>query len=429
MEYFAETTVNAWVIPALVELLRGRLNWVEQRVVAYDMLGLAKESLLDAILFINECSQSTDLDLSSRHNKVPDYAESLVKKQMRVAWLFREAAIKHEGINCEADEGNAYRQGSGDSKWETASESDIGDDGRKETNNNDDEWNNEEGIADKNNKLSLRGVIFASFGPAPTPLNQGENRGDNASRSSSSSSSSSDSSSSDSDNDNSSEEGSPRGTLQEMIGNIDEAETKFQLGKSITSLLNLPMFIVVFSTSLCFESDEVCRRKVWRIFQERNVKELSGWFGNTSYDAPSDDNRSFLSEVVGIRSATIKQGFNNLKQAQTTSKNNTGTYRSPNLRRSLTNETNYSETLPTSRLSADVSGPWGQKVKTTQEDYTSGGASLGWSSSYSREKSHEERLLETIITSGGVRLQPTKKVKMKEVCIWSHVVSGKGFVA
>ncbi|KAK7858413.1 hypothetical protein CFP56_012212 [Quercus suber] len=62
---------------------------------AYDMLGLAKESLLDAILFINECSQSNDPDLSLRQNKVPDYAERLVKKQMRAAWLFREAAIKH----------------------------------------------------------------------------------------------------------------------------------------------------------------------------------------------------------------------------------------------------------------------------------------------------------------------------------------------
>ncbi|PWA42340.1 ENTH/VHS-like protein [Artemisia annua] len=131
-------------------------------------------------------------------------------------------------------------------------------------------------------------------------------------------------------------------------------------------------------------------------------------FGNTNFDSPSDDNKSFLSEVVGIGSATIKQGFNNLTQAQTTSKNNTGTYRSPNLRRSLTNETNYSETTPTSRLSTDVSGPWGQEVKTTQNDYTSGGSASGSSSSYSREKSREERLLETIVTSGGVRLQPTR---------------------
>ena len=58
----------------------------------------------------------------------------------------------------------------------------------------------------------------------------------------------------------------------------------------------------------------------------------------------------------------------------------------------------------TSRLSTDVSGPWGQEVQTIQNDYTSGGLS----SSYSREKSHEERLPKTIITSGGVRLQTTR---------------------
>lgn len=53
-----------------------------RRAQAYDMLGLAKQSLLDAILFINECFHSTDLDLSLKQSKVPDYAECLVMKQM-----------------------------------------------------------------------------------------------------------------------------------------------------------------------------------------------------------------------------------------------------------------------------------------------------------------------------------------------------------
>ncbi|KAM7262054.1 hypothetical protein ACFE04_021131 [Oxalis oulophora] len=108
-----------------------------RRAQAYDMLGLAKESLLDAILFINECSQSNDPDLSIRQNKVPDYAERLVKKQMRAAWLFREAAVKHGGVHCEGggDGGGGEVYGGGQdtdgSEWETASESDIGnDDGR-----------------------------------------------------------------------------------------------------------------------------------------------------------------------------------------------------------------------------------------------------------------------------------------------------------
>ncbi|XP_030521265.1 uncharacterized protein LOC115734551 isoform X1 [Rhodamnia argentea] len=116
-----------------------------RRAQAYDMLGLAKESLLDAILFINECSQSNDPDLSLRQNKVPDYAERLVKKQMRAAWLFREAATKHGGVRGEGDSHAIYGQESDDSEWETASESDVADDGRDEMDEDDDnenEWKN-----------------------------------------------------------------------------------------------------------------------------------------------------------------------------------------------------------------------------------------------------------------------------------------------
>jgi hypothetical protein len=106
------------------------------------MLGLAKESLLDAILFINECSQSNDPDLSLRQNKVPDYAERLVKKQMRAAWLFREAAIKHGGVHNQGDGGDIYGPETDDSEWETASESDMGNDGIGD--DDDGDWNNDD---------------------------------------------------------------------------------------------------------------------------------------------------------------------------------------------------------------------------------------------------------------------------------------------
>lgn len=127
-----------------------------RRAQAYDMLGLAKESLLDAILFINECSQSSDPDLSLRQNKVPDYAERLVKKQMRAAWLFREAAIKHGGVHCEGDAGDIYGHETDDSEWETASESDIGNDGRDEMGDDDCEWKNEDDRKDKYDKPSMK---------------------------------------------------------------------------------------------------------------------------------------------------------------------------------------------------------------------------------------------------------------------------------
>ncbi|KAL3640784.1 hypothetical protein CASFOL_015752 [Castilleja foliolosa] len=127
-----------------------------RRAQAYDMLGLAKESLLDAILFINEFSQSSDPDLSSRQNKVPDYAERLVKKQMRAAWLFREAAVKHGGVQSEGGDGG-HGQESDDSEWETASESDVGNGGKDD---NDDESGDEDFArkARNNSKISMKDI-------------------------------------------------------------------------------------------------------------------------------------------------------------------------------------------------------------------------------------------------------------------------------
>lgn len=101
---------------------------------AYELLSLHKESLLDAIMFINECSQqsASESDLKSG-NKVPDYVERLVKKQMQASWLFKDAAVKYGDIQydesggvdseeeLEADE--VEDDGDDESEWETASES------------------------------------------------------------------------------------------------------------------------------------------------------------------------------------------------------------------------------------------------------------------------------------------------------------------
>lgn len=129
-----------------------------RRAQAYDMLGLAKESLLDAILFINECSQSNDPDLSLKHNKVPDYAERLVKKQMRAAWLFREAAIKHGVIHNDDGTGDVYEQEADDSEWETASESDIENDGREA--DDDGDWKNDNIRKDMYDKATKKGTSW-----------------------------------------------------------------------------------------------------------------------------------------------------------------------------------------------------------------------------------------------------------------------------
>ncbi|KAA8540383.1 hypothetical protein F0562_024698 [Nyssa sinensis] len=105
-------------------------------------------------------------------------------------------------------------------------------------------------------------------------------------------------------------------------------------------------------------------------------KRIEG-FGNTNFEMPSEDRKSFLSEVVGIGSATIKQGLSSLTQAQSLRKNDTGSYKSPNLRRSLTTEIDYtdkydrlehhSETQSSSRFSKnEPTGSWGQDLRTTQ---------------------------------------------------------------
>ncbi|KAK8546879.1 hypothetical protein V6N13_093918 [Hibiscus sabdariffa] len=122
-------------------------------------------------------------------------------------------------------------------------------------------------------------------------------------------------------------------------------------------------------------------------------------FGNTNFETPSDDKKSFLSEVVGIGCATIKQGISTLARSRSLRKNDTGNYKGPTLRRSLTTEIDNSDRYEpvVSRSDAQgvskntASGPWGQQEVRELKTET-----------------REERLLETIATSGGVRLQPTR---------------------
>lgn len=138
-------------------------------------------------------------------------------------------------------------------------------------------------------------------------------------------------------------------------------------------------------------------------------------FGNTNYEMPSEDKKSFISEVVGIGSASIKQGLSNLTQGHSLMKNETGSYRSPNLQRSLTNEREHgdryepvayrNETQSSFGLSRNQSsGPWNQDSRVNKAEISNGESSAN----HSESKTREERLVESIVTSGGVRLQPTR---------------------
>lgn len=143
-------------------------------------------------------------------------------------------------------------------------------------------------------------------------------------------------------------------------------------------------------------------------------KRIQG-FGNTNYEMPSEDRKSFLSEVVGIGSASIKQGFSNFTQGHSLRKNDNGSYKSPNLRRSLTLESDNSDRYEPVQLHGETqgsfgvsksaaSGPWGQDTMVLNAETKNGDSGT----SYTASKTCEERLLETIVTSGGVRLQPTR---------------------
>lgn len=167
---------------------------------------------------------------------------------------------------------------------------------------------------------------------------------------------------------------------------------------------------------------EMAQEAMSAIFSEENKpapaqdlnKRIQG-FGNTNFDMPSEDKKSFLSEVVGIGSASIKQGLSSFTQGHSMKKNDNGTYKSPTLRRSLTIEDDYTdryepvelrnETLGSYGVSKNAAeGPWGQESRVMKPEASNGDSH----NSRTEGKSREERLLETIVTSGGVRLQPTR---------------------
>lgn len=169
---------------------------------------------------------------------------------------------------------------------------------------------------------------------------------------------------------------------------------------------------------------DMAHEAISAIFSEENkpapVEDLSlnkriQGFGNTNFEMPSEDKKSFLSEVVGLGSASIKQGLSSFAQGNSMRKNENGSYRSPNLRRSLTIENDYSdryepvelrnETQGGYDISKNVAGgSWNQDSRVVKEDRLNGDSSA----SYTGSKTREEKLLETIVTSGGVRLQPTR---------------------
>eukprot|EP00249_Psilotum_nudum_P014564 c24890_g1_i2 orf=339-2273(-) len=99
----------------------GKSLW--RRAQAYDLMGLAKESLLDAIMFMNEC-------LNGNQPCVPDYVEQLVRKNMQATWLFRDAALRHGFVQRELYASTDFSMEVKDESddcldWDSTSESDA----------------------------------------------------------------------------------------------------------------------------------------------------------------------------------------------------------------------------------------------------------------------------------------------------------------
>ncbi|KAG6399613.1 hypothetical protein SASPL_141094 [Salvia splendens] len=67
-------------------------------------------------------------------------------------------------------------------------------------------------------------------------------------------------------------------------------------------------------------------------------------FGNTNYELPSEEKKSFMNEIVDLGSATIKHGLSSLAQSPSLRTNNeTGSYRSLTLQRSFSQESDHSK--------------------------------------------------------------------------------------
>ncbi|PIA33060.1 hypothetical protein AQUCO_04200068v1 [Aquilegia coerulea] len=70
-----------------------------RRSQAYDMKGLAKESLMDCLMFVNgfitSKKKKKKKKMKMKQDKVPYYAARMISKQVNATWLFAKAEIKY----------------------------------------------------------------------------------------------------------------------------------------------------------------------------------------------------------------------------------------------------------------------------------------------------------------------------------------------
>lgn len=140
---------------------------------------------------------------------------------------------------------------------------------------------------------------------------------------------------------------------------------------------------------------------------EEASKRMEG-FGNTNYDSSTREvKKSMLDDVMGFGSSTIRQmsGLTSSGSSGNFGSSNSGSYRGPNLRRSLTErETKYNpsdnQASTYSLSSHETFESRGSKTE------SSGGGSPRHEG---RSLTQEDRLVDVITTPGGVRLQPSRE--------------------
>ncbi|KAG9440286.1 hypothetical protein H6P81_020451 [Aristolochia fimbriata] len=86
-----------------------------RRSQAYDMVGLAKESLMDCIMYVNGRVFRKGVATKEKQVKVPYYAARMINKQMNATWLFAAARTKERedesDEDCCRDDGNEKETG------------------------------------------------------------------------------------------------------------------------------------------------------------------------------------------------------------------------------------------------------------------------------------------------------------------------------
>lgn len=140
-------------------------------------------------------------------------------------------------------------------------------------------------------------------------------------------------------------------------------------------------------------------------------------FGNTNFHPTHGDKRSFLSGMVGFGTASIKQGLNSLARGRSFIQHGNPNSKGRNLWRSLTVEIDYPDKYVEVESPKESNGSFGfsppRNGSNGELDSICRGDRTGFDSGepdsmFHESKTREEKLIEAIVTSGGVRLQPTR---------------------